>query len=711
MLTLRSTISDAALISRSIFFQRVVARPPGWLHQNYTWVTSVAEFTERELPFPFLFVHINLGFAGLFELPGLVGHLWVSGCHVSLDVVSPDRPTNESALAIFLKCLPKAAPVEGRTVSIDFWSQSEMGIRRILRRLHVPKWDEIQSNYTRSVRDSLSQIMAWRQMELGVGKLMLWQGLPGSGKCGWEDAPVRMADGSEKKHKDIKVGDLVLGKTGVNKVTSVEDNAQETIYKITSFAGREIFITGEHPLWTPSGWVTAKESLGHYIQVSAAHGNGSLSIQDASLLGYMIGDGCLAGSKYNKTESCTFTGSDPGTVGRVHRIVESKGWNFKRLKSTDRSPQYGISSKIWHDPMGPRPFFRSHGIMPSNAYTKYVPRAVQTAGKEAVAAFLSALIDTDGEIIDRHKNRSFGLLFHSCSKELMCGVQELLARFGISGLVRKRVSHKKTKRQGASYTSWSCRVGSDELWKLIEILDLHNTEKRRCLDQWRNEYHPRFHRVIDDYVETVEDWGVRQTIAIETEDHTYVTNQVLTHNTWALRALASEWRHWCRFSYITDPDRLFGSGTYLLNVLLEDDDSDDAEAETTETTDAPRPTWHLLILEDTGEFLSSDAKTRTGQALSRVLNTVDGLLGQGLHVILVVTTNEELNKLHPAMARPGRCFANIEFKALEPLEAIAWGNAHGITIEPRSYLLADLYNQVAASRLTRLSSKKLGFLP
>jgi ATP-dependent 26S proteasome regulatory subunit len=63
--------------------------------------------------------------------------------------------------------------------------------------------------------------------------------------------------------------------------------------------------------------------------------------------------------------------------------------------------------------------------------------------------------------------------------------------------------------------------------------------------------------------------------------------------------------------------------------------------------------------------------------LSRLLNVVDGLIGQGLRVLVLVTTNEPIRALHPAVARPGRCAANIEFDPLSADEASAWLKAHG----------------------------------
>jgi hypothetical protein len=102
--------------------------------------------------------------------------------------------------------------------------------------------------------------------------------------------------------------------------------------------------------------------------------------------------------------------------------------------------------------------------------------------------------------------------------------------------------------------------------------------------------------------------------------------------------------------------------------------------------------WRLLVLEDTGELLTPDAKSIIGQGLSRFLNVVDGLIGQGLRVLVLVTTNEEIRTLHPAVARPGRAAANVEFTALDEDEASAWLERHGSSRRvSAATLLADLY--------------------
>ena len=195
-----------------------------------------------------------------------------------------------------------------------------------------------------------------------------------------------------------------------------------------------------------------------------------------------------------------------------------------------------------------------------------------------------------------------------------------------------------------------------------------------------------------------------------------------TGKTFGLRALAWEWREWCDFHYIVDPDTFFGQhADYLMSVLLQPEymgmmvpsahgfirqgalsfsiGEVTALSENEEGDDdgeSVGKAWRVLVLEDTGELLTPDARAVIGQGLSRFLNVVDGLIGQGLRVLVLVTTNEPIRKLHPAVARPGRCAANIEFDSLDADEASTWlaahANADGVGT---SMTLAELYARAA----------------
>ncbi|MFD7977899.1 DUF5925 domain-containing protein [Streptomyces sp. NPDC059071] len=140
-----------------------------------------------------------------------------------------------------------------------------------------------------------------------------------------------------------------------------------------------------------------------------------------------------------------------------------------------------------------------------------------------------------------------------------------------------------------------------------------------------------------------------------------------TGKTSALRTLARSWRDWCQVDCVLDPEQLFGDVGYLMDIAIGEDDG----------TEEGR--WRLLLLEDCDELIRGEAKHAAGQALSRLLNLTDGLLGQGRNVLVAVTTNEDLERLHPAVVRPGRCLARVEVGPLSRAEAVDWlGREEGI---------------------------------
>jgi hypothetical protein len=146
-----------------------------------------------------------------------------------------------------------------------------------------------------------------------------------------------------------------------------------------------------------------------------------------------------------------------------------------------------------------------------------------------------------------------------------------------------------------------------------------------------------------------------------------------TGKTNCIRALAHSWRKWCDVDYIVDPEELFGHAHYMMNCLVNGRNTEDR--------------WRLVVIEDSGEFLKKDAKAQAGQSFGRLLNLTDGLVGQGLRLILLITTNEPFGDLHPAISRPGRCLSHLEFGPFPPDEATKW---LGRTVV-EDMTLADLY--------------------
>lgn len=157
-----------------------------------------------------------------------------------------------------------------------------------------------------------------------------------------------------------------------------------------------------------------------------------------------------------------------------------------------------------------------------------------------------------------------------------------------------------------------------------------------------------------------------------------------TGKTNIIRTLIREWKSWCDVEYIMDPEKFFGQASYMSSVVLGSNSN----------------RWRILIVEDANELIGKDAKKQTGQGVSRLLNLCDGLIGQGINIIVLITTNEDISQLHPAIIRKGRCRVNLQIGKLNKVEANIWRQANGLEVDTRDneVVLADLYAEIATSK-------------
>jgi hypothetical protein len=188
-----------------------------------------------------------------------------------------------------------------------------------------------------------------------------------------------------------------------------------------------------------------------------------------------------------------------------------------------------------------------------------------------------------------------------------------------------------------------------------------------------------------------------------------------TGKTYAIRALINDWGDRCTTHYILDPERFFDKASYMNAVLLGDNDAPPRAVSKhgKPLEEEENGAWKLIILEDAGELLAKDAKTRTGQGFARLLNITNGLIGQGLRVLILITTNEPIEAVHEAVAREGRCLANIYFGPLSADEANNWLCKKSSSIKVEGDMtIADLYSIIMKRRkITNIPSrKKAGFL-
>ena len=163
-----------------------------------------------------------------------------------------------------------------------------------------------------------------------------------------------------------------------------------------------------------------------------------------------------------------------------------------------------------------------------------------------------------------------------------------------------------------------------------------------------------------------------------------------TGKTYAARALAREWasRLDASVEVVLDPETLFRATPYLHKILLSDDHVEEAirAARRSKGRETPpgeiKNPLRLVILEDAAELFAADC--RATQGFARLLNLSEGIVGQGLRCIFLLTANEEVGRIDPALTRPGRCLQALEFPPLEREEAAAWLERHGSRARPRA---------------------------
>ena len=109
---------------------------------------------------------------------------------------------------------------------------------------------------------------------------------------------------------------------------------------------------------------------------------------------------------------------------------------------------------------------------------------------------------------------------------------------------------------------------------------------------------------------------------------------------------------------ITYDERVLRDDEFFVNYLTDDE-------------------HNALIVEDADLFLAP-REDSSNDMMSKFLNVSDGLIKITNKKLIFTTNISQLNRIDPALMRPGRCFAAVEFRELEPVEAQRAATAAGV---------------------------------
>lgn len=110
----------------------------------------------------------------------------------------------------------------------------------------------------------------------------------------------------------------------------------------------------------------------------------------------------------------------------------------------------------------------------------------------------------------------------------------------------------------------------------------------------------------------------------------------------------------------------------------------------------------MMIIEDAESLVLPRSKNNNSM-MARFLNVSDGLIKIPGKKFIFTTNDNDFNNVDPALIRPGRCYASVEFRKLtfdEAKAAVAVASLKEIT-EDREYTLTELFNPDAYLKKAR----------
>jgi deoxycytidine triphosphate deaminase len=301
------------------------------------------------------------------------------------------------------------------------------------------------------------------------------------GKCVTGDTRLVDADtGAYVPITEMRWGKRTLAWDGWRvrpaKVSAFMEQGTREIFELRTRAGLRIRATANHPFLKLNRWVPLSElRAGDRIAVAReipVFGRTPIPDWEATLLGLMISEGQCS----TPGHSPTYTTADPALVALLESAVAASG-----LGEVTYNGRYGYRLVNRKGRGGIPERNRAHRWLQDlglnvGAGGKFVPQRIFTAPETSVRLFLQALFSGDGSV--HHSDQSVFLEYYSKSRRLIEDVHHLLLRFGISSLIREKITAIGTQ---------ACKIqitDKDQVQRFAERVGFSpGSVKQRMLDE------------------------------------------------------------------------------------------------------------------------------------------------------------------------------------------------------------------------------------
>ena len=335
------------------------------------------------------------------------------------------------------------------------------------------------------------------------------------------------------------IGLPVYDAKGLTRVVAVKHNGLKVVYRVRLTNGNFIEATSDHLVlacrdhkcrqeWCEVGQLEPGMRLIQRTDTTVDGRADARAEAEAALAGWLQGDGFVGqyahGTNRSLTvEAMTIDADERAYVGGLVDQVFAGVHSHERVAVVQSATLDVRRLRLYGEPL--RNFVSRYGLL-DRRLEMQVPETVQSGGRNVVAAYLRALFQADGCVRIREERQSSDVVFGTISPRLAIGVSQLLFNLGIyNRIVPCRDSREDRQEYYQVIIAWK-----SEKEKFAEQIGFVSADKRTKLAEALALPGRAVAKVRDEIIESIEYVGEEDVYDIETESHTFLTNNVVVHN-------------------------------------------------------------------------------------------------------------------------------------------------------------------------------------
>ena len=262
---------------------------------------------------------------------------------------------------------------------------------------------------------------------------------------------------------------------------------------------------------------------------------GIKEMNNAYLVGMLIGDGT-----YTYESSCKLWTADPSTWKYLEE--NNLAVLIEQHTPENSNGKYSIENRGYRIINGMQ-LVKDLGIAYQKGTEKTLPKNIDQYNKDSICKLIAGLFDTDGSFSGNKEKGTFSLTLYQSNLNLLKEVQHLLYKLGIVSNINTRKASINKMKNGKiinSNTSYRLEVTDRRsILKFRELIPINIDYKKANLDiiceivfPKKDKDHYELSGARQAKIISITKIGIQTVYNLEvTDDHTYLANDIITHNT------------------------------------------------------------------------------------------------------------------------------------------------------------------------------------